>query len=426
MLKPLTLLLILFQLQCMIDCIGSDGGLTAAIVGAAIGAGATAVSTGTSVATSASAMTGWSPSMVMEVTNYYNQILGNAQAYNHGGYITDPPFTIFPGYKEAMGGHRVSVTATGTYGTVSWDLGNTGLKAIIMWSVPYDFNYHVNWLAIGIKTNHDENDFDTMYDAYGNGNWFAKDQYYSSSKQIHFEAYGFYITGTMGTDYQPKIQIGIYPSDCNQVTQKFLDVIRAQCPASTWAQVENAKEIGYDHSKKRLVEARAVFSASESGVNGDVIIDENGNVLIDLDVTNLDLAECQFGDNAVSFEYYVYDDWKYDSNDLQSKSGSKACDTDMTGAYYDPFNTGKCADVESVDYFDCAIGDLSGRLGVVVPDDDNKISHTGNVSAKDEKDGFCGKKLTPEQVYKKSVVFYCNDGKETPLFCAPFDINIVQ
>lgn len=52
-------------------------------------------------------------------------------------------------------------TATGTYGTVSWNLGNE--KLIVMWSVPYSHDLHSNWLALDVKSTHDSSDFERMY-----------------------------------------------------------------------------------------------------------------------------------------------------------------------------------------------------------------------------------------------------------------------
>lgn len=208
-------------------CIGGDGGITAAVVGAAISSGATAATTGASIAAATTYTAGWSPSVVMEVTNYYNQALTNPTTFVHGGYISDPPATVHPGYEEGFGGHKVGGTATGTYGTVAWDLGNSGYHVVIMWSVPYDHNLHSNWLGIAIWPNingyaHSYDDFERMYDHCQH--WPAncvRGEYYHTVNQISIEYGGFYITGTMGTNYQPKAQIAVYPSDCSKLVQKY-------------------------------------------------------------------------------------------------------------------------------------------------------------------------------------------------------------
>ena len=164
----------------------------------------------------------------MEVTNYYNQALKNPITYVHGGYISDPPATVQPGYEEAFGGHKVSGTATGTYGTVAWDLGNSGYFVVFMWSVPYDHNYHSNWLAIAIWPSyaapHHQDDFNFMYyNCQTAPNNCVAGEYYNTINQISIEYGGFYITGTMGSNYQPKAQIDVYPSDCSKLVQKYAD-----------------------------------------------------------------------------------------------------------------------------------------------------------------------------------------------------------
>eukprot|EP01084_Bolivina_argentea_P132756 234273_1 len=183
---------------------------------------------------------------------------------------------------------------------------------------------------------------------------------------------------------------------------------------------------------EREITATATFRSFESGVDGMVKVDENGNVFIDLDISNLDISACNFDENEdILFEYRIHTKWDYAMNDLTSKAGPIQCSLDRNGYVYNPFNEENCnddileQDSKTDKYFACSIGDLSGRFGVAEPDDNNKIVIEGNISANDNKDGgFCVSRLTPESLYQKSIVFSCKDNTSTYLFCAPFQIII--
>ena len=129
-----------------------------------------------------------------------------------------------------------------------------------------------------------------------------------------------------------------------------------------------------DHETE--ITAVATFKVDESGVEGTVTVDENGNVFIDLDISQLDLSPCEFGDDDVSFGYSI--NMKFD-NELVSKNGPDQCSGDINGDIFNPFGVPLCdasnfSDDNAGDsYFTCAIGDLSGRFGALLPDEDNRL-----------------------------------------------------
>ena len=79
------------------------------------------------------------------------------------------------------------------------------------------------------------------------------------------------------------------------------------------------------------------------------------------------------------------------------------------------------AEGEDVDYYNCEIGDLSGRDGNLVPCTDGSIETSFKVATQCK---GCNARLTPEAVYRRSVVVHCNDGSR--LFCAPFELQVYQ
>ena len=90
----------------------------------------------------------------------------------------------------------------------------------------------------------------------------------------------------------------------------------------------------YSTSKDYEIFATANFVSTESGIDGIIEIDENGNIFIDLDIKNLDIELCDFSSNnyeEISFEYRIHDKWEYGENDLKSKYGPQQCNLDMNG-----------------------------------------------------------------------------------------------
>eukprot|EP01084_Bolivina_argentea_P085739 154965_1 len=135
------------------------------------------------------------------------------------------------------------------------------------------------------------------------------------------------------------------------------------------------KDKNKDKTKDNIVEvlATATFSKSDSGVEGTVKIDENGNLFVDLDISLLDTSVCNFDKNQdVELEYALYD--QFDYGDLKSRNGDE-CTKEVIGELYNPFNVPKCSEYNGNGdkYFECAIGDLSGRFGVSEYVENNKI-----------------------------------------------------
>ena len=112
----------------------------------------------------------------LEVINLSKWSLTNPVTLIHGGAVASQAHHVQPGMKEMMVMRKTYYTATGSYGTVSWDIN--GRVVIVMWSAPYSFDFHSNWLGVGIghSRTHNSNTFNDMY--YGGGSWFKKDEYY--------------------------------------------------------------------------------------------------------------------------------------------------------------------------------------------------------------------------------------------------------
>ena len=150
----------------------------------------------------------------LEVIDLSKWSLTNPVTHIHGGVVDTQASHVKPGMKEMMVMRKRYHAATGSYGTVSWEVN--GREVIVMWSAPYSFDLHANWLGVGIghRGSHNINTFDDMY--YGSGSWFKRAEYYYYTRDVTKCDGVICIQGNMGTSHHPKIRIVVYPvSDQN-------------------------------------------------------------------------------------------------------------------------------------------------------------------------------------------------------------------
>ncbi len=107
----------------------------------------------------------------IEIENWTKWTLDEPSTYMNRGYVSTPAKTILPGSKEAVVTHKAGGTATGTSGTVAWNLGDTGKKVIVMWSAPFNHDHYSNWLAVDVQAEHTKYDFDRMYKGNRRNGW---------------------------------------------------------------------------------------------------------------------------------------------------------------------------------------------------------------------------------------------------------------
>jgi len=170
-----------------------------------------AVSTGTSVGAT---------SMLLQLNVQCRTIIENLTKWPlqspslqiNGGQVTTPPTRVAPGMRESMRTAKIGNTARGTSGVVTWKVvvpeHDVTFYVTIMWSVPYDQNFHSNWMGVGIRSDRGAN-FDTMY--YGYGGWFKRAEYYYNVPTIRHCNNYFCISGTMGTSHRVEAHIKIVP-----------------------------------------------------------------------------------------------------------------------------------------------------------------------------------------------------------------------
>uniref|UniRef100_W4VSD1 Conoporin 7 n=1 Tax=Conus geographus TaxID=6491 RepID=W4VSD1_CONGE len=86
----------------------------------------------------------------IEVENWTKFNLGDPKTTLSWGQYTTMPVAIEPGKREAFAVRKAAYSATGTSGTVSWEVNGNRRRFVIMWSAPYNFNFYSNLMAVGM------------------------------------------------------------------------------------------------------------------------------------------------------------------------------------------------------------------------------------------------------------------------------------
>lgn len=92
---------------------------------------------------------------LLNVENWTAWRLKDALVHNNCGYIMEKygAKNIEPATREVMVGYKQGGTATGTCGTISWQIEHLDTRLIVMWSVPFNLNIHDSYFAIGMIFN---------------------------------------------------------------------------------------------------------------------------------------------------------------------------------------------------------------------------------------------------------------------------------
>lgn len=155
---------------------------------------------------------GWA----MDIANYTQWPMKEYFESHWSGLIKQGPLEIPPGERQVMIGHNTSGGAYGSFGSVSWVLGNK--RVHVMWSLPFNHNHHSNTLAVGITNKDDvipenQKTYEAMY--YTDQDWFKRKTYTDSITETWFcKANELCITGSMGTGHHATINIKVFPVSC--------------------------------------------------------------------------------------------------------------------------------------------------------------------------------------------------------------------
>uniref|UniRef100_W4VRW5 Conoporin 4 n=1 Tax=Conus geographus TaxID=6491 RepID=W4VRW5_CONGE len=121
----------------------------------------------------------------IQVENWTRFALKAPRLMLKSGADTKAPVFIEPGKREAFAVRKTAYTATGVSGTVSWEVDWYRQRFVIMWSTPFDFNIHSNWMGMGMTR-------EGLVDVAPNNVWFNQMYKYGNNDDLTFERKEFY------------------------------------------------------------------------------------------------------------------------------------------------------------------------------------------------------------------------------------------
>eukprot|EP00094_Tigriopus_californicus_P009135 TCALIF_08806-PA protein Name:"Similar to Conoporin-Cn1 (Conus consors)" AED:0.24 eAED:0.24 QI:0/0.66/0.5/1/0.66/0.5/4/1171/281 len=193
---------------------------------------------------------------IINVENWTAWKLKDALSHNHCGYIHEDfqATNVDPGFREIMVGHKQSGTATGSCGTVSWQIERLDTRLIVMWSVPFNFNLHDAYFAVGMIFNRGR---------FTSSSYWFNQMYYSekgpykrgqSGQTITFENSAILVHGYMEpSTYHPLLNISVVPQ------------VRYKLAPTVWQRLYSAKRsslfISSNHYRLASAKYLIVYSA---------------------------------------------------------------------------------------------------------------------------------------------------------------------
>ncbi|XP_040570166.1 conoporin-Cn1 isoform X2 [Lepeophtheirus salmonis] len=159
-------------------------------------------------------MTEYSVRCLINIENWTAWKLKDALAHNHCGYIHSDfqAPNVEPAFREVMLGHKHGGTATGTCGTVSWQIEHLDTRLIVMWSVPFNFNLHDSYFAVGMIFNRGR---------FTSSSYWFNQMYYSEKgpykrgsggQSVTFQNSAVLVHGYMEpSSYHPLVNISVIP-----------------------------------------------------------------------------------------------------------------------------------------------------------------------------------------------------------------------
>ena len=165
--------------------------------------------------------------LAIQIENWTRFFLKDPEVCLYKGYNTTPPGDIAPASRDAISLEK-GAGCNGTFGTVSWliDMGSDSesRRVVVMWYMPYNFNYHNNKFAVGItepglKSVHQDGHAWYYYMAEDNKddvkypfNYTRRD-YYDDVRTVEVSDLLFEVKGTCGTTHVCEATVTIRPKN---------------------------------------------------------------------------------------------------------------------------------------------------------------------------------------------------------------------
>ncbi|XP_064425696.1 uncharacterized protein LOC106703425 [Latimeria chalumnae] len=141
--------------------------------------------------------------------------LNSPSTYCDSGYVSSPPSpSIEPGETDTSVFVKKPHTACGSVGVLSYNICDKGLRFVLMFSNPYDYNLYSSEFALYMYETSENKpaDYDLynqMYSLLKPADNFQKSAVGKSSQAIRIIHSGIEISATMSNDYKAVIKVKI-------------------------------------------------------------------------------------------------------------------------------------------------------------------------------------------------------------------------
>ena len=162
----------------------------------------------------------------IELSNVTMHFLKTEGYFAAWGNIKTPPASVSPGVKEAMVAYKSTSTPTGTTGFAVWKIGDTDIRLVIMWSIPWFRTAYGNVLAVGFKEGEVKLENDLYREMYfEDQTWFQRRRYAKDGDcrpvEIFCKNEKFKSQGMMGTDDKCEVKVELLPLTKDAVAEKL-------------------------------------------------------------------------------------------------------------------------------------------------------------------------------------------------------------
>nr|UMA82392.1 venom-related protein conoporin [Conus ebraeus] len=163
---------------------------------------------------------GFSVTCTIQVENWTRYALMYPTVLTWGNpAVTSAPTAILPTKIEAFSTRKPRSTATGVSGTVSWELQGAHRRFVLMWSAPFNFNHHSNWMGVGmtrlglVDVAPGNTWFNQMYYRGNNEDLtFNRREFYNNLRPVIYRNDKFEIVGFMTNIHRAQIRVVIRPT----------------------------------------------------------------------------------------------------------------------------------------------------------------------------------------------------------------------
>ena len=128
-----------------------------------------------------------------------------------------------------MVARKTAYCATGSYGTVAWNIHDADRSLFVMWSAPFNSDFDSNWLGVGItepghRLTPRKRSFDVLYyqNPYSIENAkYVKGEYFNNGSTIVVSDDLFEVHAVMSTNHHATASIQFLPKTAENLADKL-------------------------------------------------------------------------------------------------------------------------------------------------------------------------------------------------------------